>query len=51
MMGGKCTTDDWIGSDIGPPKKGNVQLTIDWFEILKIKIIFKLNKIVFKGYF
>ncbi len=50
MMGGKCTTDDWIGSDIGPPK-GNVQLTIDWFEILKIKIIFKVKLNIFKGYF
>jgi hypothetical protein len=30
MMDGQCSTDDWIGSDVGPPK-GNIQLTIDWF--------------------
>jgi len=30
MMDGEFTSDDWIGSDVGPPK-GDVQLTIDWF--------------------
>lgn len=30
MMDGECTSDDWIGSDVGPPK-GNDQSTIDWF--------------------
>jgi hypothetical protein len=29
MMDGQCSTDDWIGSDVGPPK-GDIQLTIDW---------------------
>ncbi|CAF1933450.1 unnamed protein product [Rotaria magnacalcarata] len=29
MMDGECTPDDWIGSDVGPPK-GNDQSTIDW---------------------
>ena len=31
-MDGKCSSDDWIGSDVGPPKH-DVQLTIDWFEL------------------
>jgi hypothetical protein len=31
MMDGECTSDDWIGSDVGP-RKGDTQLTIDWFE-------------------
>jgi hypothetical protein len=30
MMDGECSTDDWIGSDVGPPK-GDVQSIIDWF--------------------
>ncbi len=30
MMDGECTCEDWIGSDVGPPK-GDPQLTIDWF--------------------
>lgn len=30
-MDGECTSEDWIGSDVGPPKS-NPQLTIDWFE-------------------
>jgi len=34
MMDGQCSTDDWIGSDVGPPK-GNIQLTIDWFVLIK----------------
>jgi len=29
MMNGECASDDWIGSDVGPPK-GDVELTIDW---------------------
>lgn len=30
MMDGECSNDDWIGSDVGPPKE-DVQSTIDWF--------------------
>ena len=30
MMDGECSTDDWIGSDVGPPK-GDIQSTIHWF--------------------
>ncbi|UJR29724.1 hypothetical protein I4U23_017273 [Adineta vaga] len=29
MMDGECTTEDWIGSDVGPPT-GDPVLTIDW---------------------
>jgi len=29
MLNGECTSDDWINSNIGPPKQP-VQLTIDW---------------------
>ena len=35
MMDGECATEDWIGSDVGPPK-GNIKSTINWFS-------FKLN--------
>ncbi|CAF1069224.1 unnamed protein product [Rotaria sordida] len=33
MMNGECTPDDWIGSDVGPPK-GDDQLTIDWIFLI-----------------
>jgi hypothetical protein len=39
MMDGACTPDDWIGSDVGPPKE-DVQLTIDWFESKQIDFYF-----------
>ena len=29
MMDGEFSNDDWIGSDVGPPKK-DVQSTINW---------------------
>ena len=33
-MDGECSSDDWIGSDVGPPK-GDIQSTIDWFLLNK----------------
>ncbi len=36
MMDGECGSDDWIGSNVGPPK-GNVQLTIDWYEFNQLE--------------
>jgi len=41
MMDGECTNDDWIGSDVGPPK-GDTQLIIDWF--VKKNYLFFFNK-------
>lgn len=38
MMDGECSSEDWIGSDVGPPK-GDIQSTIDWLE-LQIKFFF-----------
>lgn len=32
MMDGECSSEDWIGSDVGPPK-GDIQSTIDWLEL------------------
>jgi len=37
MMDGKCSSDDWIGSDVGPPNH-DPQLTIDWFVLLEINL-------------
>lgn len=31
MMDGECTTEDWIGSDVGPPTGDSIAM-IDWYE-------------------
>jgi len=49
MMDGECTNDDWIGSDVGPPK-GDTQLIIDWF-VKQIIYFFLIKNLIKKDIF